>query len=135
MIKITKLDKNGTPLRAFCPEHGTVGIISMPTEGTGSLKRIARAKTAGGKVHYGNSPSLGELSCGCKFTTEEVDNELFKKFNVVCRLIELANDIMFENRNGLKTDENHKDFQQTQRPYTPSSKLTDPTKQTQIKTK
>ena len=32
-------------------------------------------------------------------------------------------------------DSNHKDFQQTQRPYTPSSKLTDPTKQTQMKTK
>ena len=32
-------------------------------------------------------------------------------------------------------DSNHKDFQQTQRPYTPSSKLRDPTKQTQMKTK
>ena len=109
MIKITKLNY-GQPVEATCPEHGKVEIVSMPTQGTGSLKRIARAKAAGGKVHYGNSPSLGELSCGCKFTTEEVDNELSKKFNVVCRLIELANNIHFENRHEMKTDENHQDF-------------------------
>lgn len=107
MIKIIKLD-NGKPIMAFCPEHGEVEIISLPTEGSGSLKRISRAKAAQSKVNYGNSPKSGELSCGCKFN--EYDNTLSKQFNIVCRLIELANDISFENRYELKTDNNHDDF-------------------------
>lgn len=108
MIKITKLDKNGKPIMAFCPEHGEVEIISLPTEGSGSLKRMSRAKAAQGKVHYGNSPKSGELSCGCKFN--EYDNSLSKQFNIVCRLVELANDISFENRHDITTNDDHVDF-------------------------
>lgn len=109
MIKITKLNY-GQPVEATCPEHGKVEIVSMPTQGTGSLKRISRAKAAGGKVNYGNGPKKGQLSCGCTFTSNEVNNELSKQFNYVCRLIELANDISFENRYELKTDDNHDNF-------------------------
>ena len=107
MIKVTKLNQYGKPIMAECPEHGEVKIINMPSEGTGSLKRINRAKASGGKVNYGNSPKKGTLSCGCTFTSNEVNDELQRQFNYVCRLIELANDICFG-----KTDENHDDFKQ-----------------------
>lgn len=110
MILITKLDKCGQPITAKCPEHGEVEIINMPSQGTGSLKRISRAKAAGGKINHGNGPKQGQLSCGCTFKKEDINNNLSEQFNYVCRLIELANDISFENRYELTTDDNHDNF-------------------------
>lgn len=110
MITITKLNQYGLPIMGECPEHGVVEINTMPSDATGSLKRISRAKATGGKINYGNNPKQGELSCGCTFKKEDVNDDLRKQFNYVCRLIELANDISFENRYELKTDDNHDNF-------------------------
>ena len=39
-IKVIKLN-NGQAIEAICPEHGQVKIISLPTQGSGSMKRIS----------------------------------------------------------------------------------------------
>ena len=87
MIKITKLNQYGKPIEAHCPKHGHVEIISLPTQGSGSLKRIARAKAAGGKVNYGNSPKKGELSCG------EIKDIMFKCVNEMFKIVREAKDV------------------------------------------
>ena len=58
----------------------------------------------------------------------------FTKHKDIQQLLSRFFHILITNTKTFK-DSNHKDLQQTQRTYTPSTKFTNPTKQTQMKTK
>ena len=95
VVKIIEVDEFGRPQKCICPECGQkVEIIESAISTGSSLKRINRALASGGNPNYGISKS-GLLSCGhiLGHTYNIHDGEIKNGFNIICRVLELANDI------------------------------------------
>lgn len=94
-VKIVEVDEFGRPLKCICPECGQiVEIVEMPVSTGSSTKRINRALASGASPNYGMTKS-GLFSCGHVFSHTYTihDGEIKNAFNIICRVLELANDI------------------------------------------